>query len=150
MFIELFTVPYDTVGRDHRARRNQRTTVRSRRGRIHPARSTTPNSTIHRSYGTNLQLCSTAWGLTFLCRQESQQSPPKKATGGGAEAVPILAFCLVPALPGTEAALPQPPPGPLRVNAILHKSNDHQFIKFLFDRQNNPNPCRRHTSVFSP
>ena len=80
------------------------------------------NNTIHRYYGTNLQLCSTAWGLTFLCRQESQQSPPKKATGGGAKAVPISDFCLVSALPGTEAALPQPPPGPLREIAISHSS----------------------------
>ena len=57
-----------------------------------------------------------------MCRQESQQSPPKKPTVGGAEAVPISDFCLVSALPGTEAALPQPPPGPLREIVILHSS----------------------------
>ena len=76
-----------------------------RRGRIHPARGTMffrstfveprrgdyqspvalpSNSTNHRYYGTNLQLCSTAWGVPFLLRQERDQSPPKKGDLGEA------------------------------------------------------------------
>ena len=127
MFIELFAAP---VGRDHRARRNPRTTLRSRRGRIHSARSTTPNSTIHRSYGTNLQLCSTAWGLTFLCRQESQQ---RSRLG---EALRLFLYQIsVSFLRSPEQKPPSPSPLPARCAKSLYciRRFDKQFDKFLFD-----------------
>ena len=63
----------------------------------------------------------------------SPRKSAKKATEGGAEAVPILDFYLVSALPGTEAALPQPPPGPLRETVISHLSIFMLFGIFLFD-----------------
>ena len=69
-------------------------------------------------------------GTDFLV---SPRKSAKKATRGGTEAVPILDFCLISALPGTEAALPQPPPGPLREIVILHSSIFILFDKFLVD-----------------
>ena len=61
----------------------RRTLVEPRRGEPTCSSVEQPSkSTNHRYYGTNLLLCSTAWGVTFLLRQESDQSPPKKATWG--------------------------------------------------------------------
>ena len=58
--------------------------VRSRRGDYQSPVALPSNSTNHRYYGTNSQLCSTAWGVTFLLRQESDQ---RRRLGGGAQIV---------------------------------------------------------------
>ena len=109
------------------------------------------NSTIYRYYGTNLQLCSTAWGVTFLLRQESDQSPPKKGDLG--EALRLCCgntstFRHYPRQP--KFALPQDPLPRCAKSLYCISRFCKLFGKFLFDGIYIPNPCQRHTSVFSP
>ena len=98
------------------------TFVEPRRGDYQSPVALPSNSTNHRYYGTNLLLCSTAWGVTFLLRQERNQSPPKKGDLG--EALRLCcgntsAFRRYPRQP--KFALPQDPLP--RCANMLHDTN---------------------------